>query len=79
MRRMKTVVNAIAVTALLASIVGCGKSEEIGGGSRGIVAGTVARASVYGIRAEKKLRFVMFTDVPSEGTTASGVPKLVGF
>ena len=55
---MKTVVNAIAVAVLLASIVGCGTSEQTGGGSRGIVAGTIARAAVYGIRAEKKLGFV---------------------
>jgi hypothetical protein len=41
--RMKTVVNAIAITVIFASIVGCGKSEKIGGGSRSIVAGPKGR------------------------------------
>ena len=57
--------------AVLASIVGCGKLEQTGGGSRGIVAGAIARVAVYGFRAEKKLGFVMFTDIPSEGTSVS--------
>ncbi len=68
---MKTVVNAIAIAVLLASIVGCGKLELTGGGSRSIVAGAIARAAVYGFGAEEKLGFVMFTDIPSEGTMAS--------
>lgn len=46
--------------------------EKTGGGSRGIVAGAIAREAVYGIRAGKKLGFVMFTDIPSEGTSVSG-------
>ena len=68
---MKTTLNAVAIAVLLASTVGCGKSERTGGGSRGIVAGTIARVSVYGIRAEKRLGFVIFTDLPSEGTIVS--------
>lgn len=68
--RMKTIVNVIGIVLILVSIVGCGK-EKTGGGSRSIVAGAIARESVYGIRAGKKLGFVMFTDIPSEGTNVS--------
>ncbi len=68
---MKPVVNLIAIAVLLALIVSCGESEQTGGGSRGIVAGTIARAAVYGIRAETKLGFVIFTDIPTEGTIVS--------
>ena len=41
---MKTAVNAIAIAVRLASIVGCGESEQNGGGSRGIRQGTTVRA-----------------------------------
>lgn len=68
---MKTFVNVIAIALILLSIVGCRK-EETGGGSRGIVVGGIAREAVYGIRDRKELGFVMFTDLPSEGTSVSG-------
>jgi len=68
---MKALVNAIAIAVLLASSVGCGKLEISGGGSRSIAAGAIARAAVYGFRAEKELGFVLFTDIPSEGTSVS--------
>jgi hypothetical protein len=65
---MKTFVNAIAIALLLASIVGCAKQS--GGGSRSVVAGSVVRAAVYGFHAET-LGFVVFTDIPTEGTNVS--------
>ena len=68
---MRAIVNSIAIAMLLTSIVGCGEPEQTGGGSRGIVAGTIARAAVYGIRAETKLGFVIITDIPTEGTIVS--------
>jgi hypothetical protein len=68
--RMKKLINLIAIAVILASIVGC-KKEKTGGGSRSIVAGTTARASVYGISAGMKLGFVMFTDIPSDGANVS--------
>ena len=55
---------------VLASIIGCGKSES-GGGSRSVLAGGTSTEAVYGIGEGKKLGFVMFTDIPSEGTVAS--------
>ena len=75
---MKTAVNAIAIAVLLESIVGCGESEQNGGGSRGIIAGPIARAAVYGIRPEAQLRFVMFTDIPSESTIVSAHSTWIG-
>jgi hypothetical protein len=74
---MKRTVNAMAVVAILATMVGCGE-EKTGGGGRSIVAGATARASVYGIRAGKELGFVIFTDIPSEGTKVSGGSNWAG-
>ena len=68
---MQTIVKTIAIAWILVSIVGCAK-DKTGGGSRGIVAGGIAREAVYGILAGKELGFVMFTDLLSEGTSVSG-------
>ena len=55
---------------ILALIIGCGKFES-GGGSRSVLAGGTNTEAVYGFGEGKKLGFVMFTDIPSEGTVAS--------
>ena len=57
-----------AVTS--AAIIGCGNIES-GGGSRSVVAGGTATVAVYGFSDGKKLGFVMFTDIPSEGAVGS--------
>jgi hypothetical protein len=64
--RLRTIVAALA----LASFVGCRKFES-GGGSRSVVVGSTAYSAVYGFGEGKKLGFVMFTDISSEGTVAS--------
>ena len=74
---MNKVVDAIAIAVILASIVGCGQ-KKTGGGSRSIGAGATARASVYGIRAGMKLGFLMFPDIPSEGTNVSAGLEING-
>ena len=75
---MKTVGKTIAIVGVLLCITGCGMKEKTGGGSRGIVKGNVAREAVYGIRAGKKLGFIMFTDIPSLGTRTSAGSKWTG-
>ena len=56
--------------AILTSITGCGEFGS-GGGSRSVLAEGNNTEAVYGFGEGKKLGFVMFTDIPSEGTVAS--------
>ena len=52
--------------------------EKLGGGSRSIVAGATTKECVYGIRSGKELGFVIFTDLPSEGTRGSAGSSWTG-
>ena len=56
---------------ILASIIGCGKYTS-GGGSRSVIAGGTSTKAVYGFGEGMQLAFVVFTDIPSDGTVASG-------
>jgi hypothetical protein len=56
---------------ILASIIGCGKLTS-GGGSRSVSAGAENTTAVYGFDGGMKLAFVVFTDISSDGTVASG-------
>jgi hypothetical protein len=63
--------HAFLAAAILTSIIGCGEFGS-GGGTRSVNAGGISARAVYGYSGDKKLGFVMFTDVASEGTVASG-------
>lgn len=53
------------------TLVGCGEQFIRGGGSRSVRAGDTQTKAVYCIGAEKKLEFLIVTDLPNTGTTAS--------
>ena len=69
--KTKHIFRLFCIGIALASISGCGETEKLGGGSRSIVAGAIAKQCVYGIRSGKELGFVLFTDLSSEGTKSS--------
>ncbi|MEM1443022.1 MAG: hypothetical protein AAGF67_11815 [Verrucomicrobiota bacterium] len=62
-------ITGILLSAYL--FTGCADMEKLGGGSQSIEAGTSPKECVYGIRSGQKLAFVIFTDLPSEGTSSS--------
>lgn len=72
----KNLVTLIAISAMLLSLAGC--QEKLGGGVRSIAVGTVSKDMVYGIRAGKKLGFVIFTNITGVGSSASGGSSWTG-
>ncbi len=73
---IKALHGLLFISVFLVSLSGC--SEKLGGGTRGIVAGATVKESVYGIRKGKELGFVIFTDLPSEGTRSSAGSNWTG-
>ena len=76
-RKVRLVFNALIIHFILVIVVGCG--QKTGGGSRSVVAGKSVNELVYGIRTGMKLGFVMFTDIPSEGTRGSAGSAWKGY
>ena len=68
--RIKQIYRLVCIGIIVASISGCGELEKLGGGSRSIAAGATAKECVYGIRAGKKLGFVIFTGITGASTSA---------
>ena len=65
--------NIILVISLLISLISC--SEQLGGGS----GSRNSKVITYGIKSDKTLGFIIFSDISSIGTQSSGGSEWKGY